>query len=76
MYYIRWRGTPAISDSRYLIAKEASYPWGPLIQALSFVSVREAKSFIDAPGTRHWLDLIDVVFIHPLNFTSRCSRGI
>lgn len=50
------------------------FPWGPLKEAKGFTSRLEATAFIDVGGCRHWLLIIDIVFIHPLNLEQRIKR--
>lgn len=78
MYYIKWKKQLNCSKNLimapYFKGMDHDFCWDRLSQAVGFDSEHQAKTAIeDEPA---WLLYIEIVFIHPLNFESRCFKDI
>ena len=66
MYYAKWK-----EDSEYFIGMDKPYSWGCLKKAKGFGSKTEIEKHFKDGGAGYWLQKVDIIFFHPLNFEER-----
>ena len=75
MYYVKWHTSLPIHGLLHPYMREVNgigdSPWVSLSKAMSFSSKLEAREYMKKLGCSHWLELTEIVFIHPLNFEER-----